>query len=235
MEEEKQKQKSPNIIPLAIIIAGIFIAGAIYSSNSNGDNPREKSINNEVEEVVFETVAKTISPVTAEDHVFGNRDTEISIIEFSDLECPFCARAHETISQLISEYPDDVHWAYRHFPLTQIHNEAMPAAIASECVSSLAGNDAFWNFVSNIFKDQDSMSDDFYVTTARDLGINEASFSACMDKQDTKKILAQSNEAVAVGGEGTPYFVILSPQNDPVIFSGALPITEFRSTIENLR
>lgn len=100
-----------------------------------------------------QTIAENIQPVNESDHVRGKKDARISLIEYSDFECPFCARIHPRIQRVLDEYPNDVNWVYRHFPLS-IHRNAGPAAIASECVAQLKGNDAFWEFGDELFANQ---------------------------------------------------------------------------------
>ncbi len=87
-----------------------------------------------------------------QDHYKGSATPEIAIIEYSDFECPFCSRIHVTLEKIVSEN-DNVAWTYRHLPLG-FHAQAMPAAIASECVAKEEGNDAFWSFADTIFADQ---------------------------------------------------------------------------------
>lgn len=79
------------------------------------------------------------------DHIRGDANAPIKIIEYSDYECPFCSRVHPTIQSLLSTN-SDVAWIYRHLPLEQIHPMARPLAEASECAAELGGNDAFWAF-----------------------------------------------------------------------------------------
>jgi len=109
----------------------------------------KQAINGELES--SDQIAGTIREVDSDDHVFGDSNGAVALIEYSDLECPFCTRFHPTAQQIAETYPDDVKWVYRHFPLDSIHAEATPAAIASECVADLAGNDAFWTFLERIF------------------------------------------------------------------------------------
>ncbi len=75
----------------------------------------------------------TVVPITDDDWVRGNPDAKITLIEYSDYECSFCSRFHPTAQQVIDEYPDDVNWVYRHFPLTSIHPTAVARAEAAEC------------------------------------------------------------------------------------------------------
>jgi len=96
----------------------------------------------------------TIPEVTLEgDHTNGDADARIQIVEYSDFECPFCGRFHETMNQVMAQYGEsgDVNWTYRHFPLDQIHPQARPLAIASECVAELGGNEKFWEFSNIMF------------------------------------------------------------------------------------
>lgn len=91
-----------------------------------------------------------------EDHYKGSANPEITIIEYSDFECPYCARIHTTLEQLVEEN-DNLTWAYRHLPLS-FHAQAMPSAIASECIAESEGNEGFWHFADTIFANQDKLS-----------------------------------------------------------------------------
>lgn len=96
-----------------------------------------------------------IDPVSPTDHYFGSKDAEIVIIEYSDLECPYCAVFHQIVHKIVGEYNGKVAWVYRHFPLESIHPNAMSKALTSECVSELGGGDtAFWKYVDLNFKDK---------------------------------------------------------------------------------
>lgn len=92
--------------------------------------------------------------VTDEDHIRGNPNAAITIVEYSDFECPFCSRFHPTVKQALVDYGDQVRWVYRHFPLAQIHPNAIPSAEASECVAEQKGNEGFWEFVDAMFESQ---------------------------------------------------------------------------------
>lgn len=97
--------------------------------------------------------ASLLPKITAQDHVRGNRNAQIFLIEYSDFECPYCKSFHPTAMQALEEYGDKIGWAYRHYPLDMIHPNARPAAIASECVAELGGDEAFWKFADEIFTD----------------------------------------------------------------------------------
>ncbi len=86
------------------------------------------------------------------DRVLGDKDAPITIVEFSDLDCPFCKRFHVTMHQVIDNY-DNVNWVFRHFPLPQLHPDATNKAKTAECVGDVAGEDKFWEFVDVLSKE----------------------------------------------------------------------------------
>lgn len=93
-----------------------------------------------------------VDPVAGSDYVRGNRNARIAMIEYSDLQCPFCKQFHPTAQRVIDEYKGQVLWVYRHFPLDQLHPIARKAAEGSECVGELAGENGFWKYVDAVFK-----------------------------------------------------------------------------------
>ena len=90
--------------------------------------------------------AKNVRPVNEKDHIYGNPSAEISLIEYSDFECPFCKRFHPTAKQLVDKSDGQVNWIYRHFPLAFHNPGAQKQAEASECAVKLGGNEAFWRY-----------------------------------------------------------------------------------------
>jgi len=96
-------------------------------------------------------VESSISTETSDDFVRGSEDARILVIEFSDIECPFCARFHETMNEALTVYPNDIQWVYRHFPLDQIHPNARKAAATVECIGEQKGSDAYWTALDAMF------------------------------------------------------------------------------------
>ena len=91
----------------------------------------------------------TVKAVSSEDHVRGAKNAKVTLIEYSDLECPFCKRFHPTVQQAMKDYEGKIAWVYRHFPLS-FHPEAMPLAVGAECANELGGSDAYWAFSDKI-------------------------------------------------------------------------------------
>ncbi len=96
----------------------------------------------------------TLDPVTEKDHIYGNPAADLLLVEYSDLECPFCKRFHETMTQVMKEYGDTgkVAWVYRHFPLDSIHSKARHEAEATECAGELGGKDKFFEYLNKLME-----------------------------------------------------------------------------------
>ncbi len=91
-----------------------------------------------------------VPAITAQDHYLGNIDADVVIIEYSDIDCPFCKKFHPTMERIAQEYGSKIAWVYRHFPLESLHPEARTKAEASECVAQLAGNEVFWKYLKTL-------------------------------------------------------------------------------------
>ncbi len=135
----------------------------------------------------------------------GPADAKVTIVEFSDFQCPFCARSVELIDQITAAYPKDVRVVFKNFPLS-FHQQAMPAAKAAIA----AGNQGkFWPMHDKIFENSSKLTDASYPLWAKELGLNVEQFNKDMASPE---VLAQINEemkeAAAAGVRGTPTFYI---------------------------
>lgn len=96
-----------------------------------------------------------VAEITDEDHIRGETDAEVVVVEYSDFLCPYCTQFHDTMKQVVDTYdPQEVSWIYRHLPIPQLHPEAPRYAQASECVADIGGNDAFWSYADHVFANQ---------------------------------------------------------------------------------
>lgn len=177
--------------------------------------------------------AQDVPAVTAEDHVRGNPDALISVIEYSDFECPFCKRHHPTLVQLLEDNGDEVNWVYRHFPLG-FHPNAEPGAIASECVNEIGGNDAFWDFTDLVFENQGEWDYEKYV---EEIGLNVRAFQNCLNDNDyAAEIQAEMAAGSAAGVRGTPGNIVLNNETgESRLVSGAQALVSFTNVIEEIR
>jgi len=143
-----QPQKQSISIPIAIVIAGALIGFSIYMSGKSASKPAVADPN------VPQAGNVQMAPVSANDHILGNPDAKIVIVEYSDTECPFCKRFHTTLKQIMKEYgaKGDVAWVYRSFPIPSLHPKAQKEAEALECAAELGGNTAFWKYTDRIYE-----------------------------------------------------------------------------------
>jgi protein-disulfide isomerase len=168
-------------------------------------------------------------PISSKDPMWGKREAPVTIVIFSDFQCPFCSRAEGTMDQIKQNYgPDKVRMVWKNEPLS-FHPNAKPAAEAAQGVFALKGNDAFWKFHDTAFKNQQQLGEDNYVQWAKEAGVTDsAKFKAGLsahtwaDKVDKDHAVAQK-----VGVNGTPGFYI-----NGVNLSGAQPYDKFKTIID---
>lgn len=178
-----------------------------------------------------------IQPVTKDDWIRGDVKAPIKIVEYSDTECPFCKRHHQTLKQLVDEYKGQVAWVYRNFPIPSLHAKAQKEAEALECAGSLGGNDAFWKYTDMVYEktnSNDSLDPAELPKIAESVGLNKAKFEECLNSgKMAEKVKKTSEDAVAAGAQGTPHNVIIfGDQKTPI--AGAYPIEEFKRIIDPL-
>ena len=94
----------------------------------------------------------SVPAVTDKDWLYGDKNAPLTVIEYSDIDCPFCKRFHTTMQQVVSDYKGQVNWVYRHFPLISLHPDAQLKANATECVGEQGGNDKFWQYLDKLEK-----------------------------------------------------------------------------------
>jgi protein-disulfide isomerase len=243
MEEINQKQSNQFLIPAAIVIAGALIAGGLYFSNlGSGSQPVTNTGNTQPVAQAPEPTGSidAVRPVTSEDHIKGNPDALIKIVEYSDFECPFCKRFHDTMNEVMDKYGDsgEVAWVFRQFPLEQLHPvKAQAVAVASECAAELGGNDAFWKFTDGYFNvtlgGNRTDIETVIPQLVKDIGLNQAAFQTCLEsgKYDDH-IAADVANAVETGGGGTPWSVMIGPDGTTYPINGAQPLAAVEQLIK---
>lgn len=183
--------------------------------------------------------AKDVPKVTKDDHIRGNQGARIALIEYSDLECPFCKSVHPTIKQTLEEYKDQVMWVYRHYPLS-FHANAQKEAEASECANELGGSDAFWKYVDAIYERTTSNGTGFALDKlaplAGEIGLNEAKFKECLDSGRYEKHVKDDMDGGSKAGvTGTPGNILLDTKTGKTrLIPGAVPLVNFKSAIDEL-
>ena len=229
-------------IPVAIIIAGALIAGAVYfSSNKNIVIPtvagKNAGANQQLPQGGTGSLEQ-LAAISASDHVRGNPDALVKIVEYSDTECPFCKRFHDTMRQVMNEYGKNgkVAWVYRQFPLTQLHSKATKEAEATECANELGGPDKFWAYIDRLFvvtPSNDGLDPMELHNIAKYVGLDMTKFNTCLNSgKYTKHIEQDTQNAIATGGNGTPWSIIVARNGKKYPLSGAQPYTSVKQLIE---
>lgn len=216
---------SPNSIPLAIVFAGIILAGAVYMTVREGIVP---------EALPSPTFVR---PISAEDHILGNPLAKVQIIEYADFDCTHCKTFHQTLRRLISAYgaEGNVAWVTRHFPLTELHPNAKKHAEAAECVARSADNDTYFSFTDLLYARQpaDPLK---YAEYANAVGANPEVVTNCLRNANengiSARVEADRANALAMGAEGTPYALILVPNKPPIVIENDIPFDALKDVID---
>jgi protein-disulfide isomerase len=155
----------------------------------------------------------------------GPANAPITIVEFSDYQCPYCRRWHEQVYEpLLAAYPGKIRLVYRHLPLTSIHPDAFPAAEAAMCAGE---QDVFWQYHEKLFS-SDSLGKTVYLQYARELNLNMIAFEACLtDGKFKSAIQADTDFAVNLGVRSTPTFFV-----NGLAIVGAQPLSVFQQVID---
>lgn len=231
-------------LPSAIIIAGAIIAIAIIWTQKPATN-----VNQDTKQPAQAT-QKTVPPITKDDHILGNPNADIKIVEYSDASCPFCKSFHPTMKKIMDEYGPSgkVAWVYRHFPLdtprpdgSVLHPNANKEAQSMECAAELGGNDGFWKYTNRLYEVTPS------VTSATPNGLDPKklpeiakfaeldvdAFNECLSSNRyDEKVKAQFLSGVNAGVGGTPYSFVISKKGTIIDVNGAQPYTEVKKYID---
>lgn len=217
---EAEPKKNNNMsLAFSIIVAAVLISGAIIFSSSAKNNDGGAPGNIPIDEV------------SAEDFVRGNPNAEITLIEYSDFSCSFCGKHHPTLKKLIENYDGKVKWVYRHLP---IFNQ--PAAVASQCVGNIGGNDKFWEYSDILMNDQKSINQDFLKEKAVLLGIDAGKYETCINDGVVSSKISKdfSRTRILAGFNSTPSQVLIDASGNMYPFTGALSYEEMKALIDSV-
>ena len=221
-------------VPIAIVIAGILIAVALYYSNIN---PPKQVVNTAPTGTSGDIEMRAI---TSEDHILGNPNADIIIVEYSDLECPYCKAFHSTLKQVMADYGSNgkVAWVYRHFPIDQLHSKARKEAEATECANELGGNEKFWQYINMLYdttNSNDSLDLAQLPIIAKNVGLDVKAFNECLSSgRYSAKVEADYQDAVKAGGKGTPNSILVSKDGTKTTVQGAQPYANLKAIIDAL-
>jgi protein-disulfide isomerase len=153
---------------------------------------------------------------------------KILLLEFSDFQCPYCAAVRDNLKQFAQKYPNDITLVYKHFPLTRIHDQALPAALAAWAAGQQG---KFWEFHDALFANQKTLNEDFYQQTAKTLNLDLAKFNRDRtSKAATEAIAADAALAQQLAIDGTPTFVMGED-----LFSGPVPLEALEKRLQKAK
>lgn len=180
-----------------------------------------------------------VPPIRPDDHVRGNPDARISLIEYSDYECPYCKRFHGTAIELVERYAGEVNWVYRHFPLSSHDPAATREAEAAECAAELRGNEAFWAVSDAIFERTRSNGrgvDGGLAALAAGAGLDRDAFAECLDSGRMQaRVQRDLREGQRAGVRGTPGNFLLDRATGKVVpMTGARPLGQLAAAVDRL-
>ena len=214
-------------LPIAIIIAGIAVAFSVYYTGVH-PKPAQKAV------TATSTASGTVAPVTDADHIRGDKNAKLVIVEYSDTECPYCKDYYKSIKQIYDQYASStkVAWVYRSFPITEIHTKAPKEAEALECANELGGSAVFWAYTDMIYD----------ITPSND-GLDPSQLGVIADKVDESRqaaVLAMGADSIS-----TPYTVFVlktatgKTETIPLVDSnggslGALPYDSLKAVVQKL-
>jgi protein-disulfide isomerase len=221
--------KSQYVLPITIVVAGLLIAGAVFLVGNSGAAPAQNG---------SKVTARAYDP--AKDHILGNPDAAVKVVEYMDLECPHCKIFNTTMHQVMDYYgaSGKVAWVERPFPLGSIHSKAPKEAEAAECAADQGGDSMYYKFVDKLFEvtpSNDGLDLAQLPVIAKDAGVaNIDQFNQCLSSgKYTKKISDSYSEAIAAGGQGTPYTLVMVG-TDSVVLNGAQPYDSMRAAIDTV-
>ncbi|HVN14279.1 MAG TPA: DsbA family protein [Anaerolineales bacterium] len=219
------------LVVLAFAV-GVLVGYMAWGRNSSAAQQPSAAQNSDSQPSVVEAPISTGTPQYVRYKIptdgfpsLGPANAPITIVEFSDFECPFCRNfQQETYQSLMNAYPGKIRFVYRNFPLTSIHPDAFAAAVASRCANE---QNAFWPYHDKLFS-SDQLGQDQYVLYATQLGLDVNAFKDCLASDRNNKFIQDDSDfATQLGVNSTPTFFI-----NGLAVIGAQPLDVFKQVID---
>lgn len=218
------KKEKLLVIVLSLSLVGTsFIAGILWQKTRSSTSKKAEESQNQP--TPPSSPAQKIKPVDDSDHIRGSKNAPLTIIEYSDLECPFCKKLHPMMLQAMKDYPNKIRWVYRHFPIDQLHPKARKEAEAAECAALLGGEETFWKYIDKIFEitpSNNRLDLEKLPEIAQQIGIETQKFKNCLDEGKTaKRVQEDYLEGGNAGIRGTPALIFINEKGERRFFGGA--------------
>lgn len=228
---------SVGVVVSAVIGIILLLSGVDFGSAKTA----KKTTNTSVAATNTSAPAETFGDVKAvadADYVRGDKQAPLTLIEYSDLECPFCKTFHPTMIQVLGDYTGKVNWVYRHFPLS-FHANAQKEGEAALCVGKLGGSDKYWSFVDKIFERTTSNGTGFALDNlgplAKEIGVDQTKFQSCLDGGEmAAQVASETADGSQAGAQGTPTTFLVGQDGKTITaFPGALPYAQIKSAVDS--
>ena len=165
--------------------------------------------------------------ITSKDHIQGKEDASVVLIEYGDYQCPYCGKAFYSVKEAQKELGDNLKFIFRNFPLTEIHEHALHAAISAETASDQG---KFWEMHDILFQNQNDLDDDSLIKYAEKIGLNTSKFEDDFTKNEHfQKVKEDYDSGIENGVQGTPAFFI-----NGKLFEGNWSDSEFIEYLKKL-
>jgi len=212
---------------VGIFALGMFTHAMVESDDNGGGTTAQAAVaNNAAAEGAVQPTAGPVDVSVDDDPGRGPEDAAVTIVEFSDFQCPYCARfQEETLPQILSNYGDKVRFVYRDFPLTSLHANALNSAEASECADDQG---KYWEYHDLLFQNQAALDVESLKSYAASLGLDTAAFDDCLTSgKYAQEVAKDLQDGTNAGVQGTPSFFV-----NGMPIRGAQPYAAFQVAIE---
>jgi len=246
---QEQKPQQILTIPMAIVLAAAIIGGVLLYMYRPATTA-QPATNSHAAPSATVPDTSSLPPITAADHILGNPNAPIKIVEYSDPSCPYCKMFQTTMLQVIQNYgpSGQVAWVYRHFPLDKpdqngniLHPNAGVQANALECAASVGGNTGFWAYEKDWYSTfpsdgggESSVTDSQQIQqTAKDVNLDTTAFSDCvLGDKFAGAIEREYTAGLALGIEGTPTSYLVTTTGQPIAIQGAQSYATLSAAID---
>ena len=177
-----------------------------------------------------------VPPITSQDHYKGNPKAKITVVEYSDLECPSCKDIQPTVTRLLHYYETQIRWIVRNYPLPQ-HINAAKEAEAAECAAQLGGNAMYWTYSDAVFTRSTMNGTGFALEQltplAKELGLHTQEFESCLDSGKNAKLVSQQTiDAQAAGAYELPAVFIIDSKGTTRLVGGSQPFAVYKTILD---
>lgn len=246
------------VMLVGLLTVSVFFNGAMWMKvkmleKNSGGSGNKAADNKQLAAQPTQAEIK-VDPVSKGDHVRGDRNARIALIEYSDLECPFCKQFHSTAQRVVDEYDGQVMWVYRHFPLDNLHPKADKEAEAAECAGEIGSQvlggfvpgmqagveaDKFWAMVDKIYEvtpSNNGLNLDDLPKLAKDIGVDQNKFQECLDSAKfAGHVEADYQSGIRAGVTGTPGNILLDTKTGKTrVIPGAVPFEQVKQVIDSM-